>query len=831
MHLRKELIMAGKPIFPMAYKIKPNQVRKIYYLGFPSSWKEELIKLAKANNPKFKIEYGLPTHALQKLVDSWMEGIVSMATLKEYSDDAQWLASTMPFDEKRINILLEIIRVWIAATYISANKTNPFVISMAKGLCSEMKADGFYPLRSEKDVLLSTADGQVSDEAYQAIPLIIVNGLVGQDIEICGNQIHLSYAAKNELVSSIITDPKFGHKYSFVFRFSVQTTPPEREALLLCDISIRRWIYGRKNKTKSPFLKNAIISHVRVSDDKICQIPIQYDYKTKALDWKSQDRECYNLYGYTSLPAIDDLWNIIECGDSSYMLPYKNGMGGFIKSAIGTGVPVKDKAEAYEEILMLLEDVVEKPSVPERISTRQKLHCYKSPEEYETREDFRKWVALCTETDKIRFELYGVLNNSAHQTLLTEISNKIMRDFGKENSNSCLSVDIVQKEIGDIANPVDKCDKVQRCDEIKEELGETEDVVACICIIPGADADEYKDDKDPKLIIRNAFACSGRIVQFVVAHSEDDSLNHQKIDHSVYDLYRQLGIATLMNTEQLKSYKLKDVACVGMHVCTQIHNIRKKARFLPLYVSYDLSTGKTRVQCAAFEENNVSYRKACLEMAKLFWNENFEQLCVNASFSPAKQKLIEMKNHFDSESQGAVLLVASDGNTRPLWGGISDKAINEYIGTNDYMPEEIDVGSKKAKYSISLSGTGVRVFRIRNNAEVPDYYTSQREDENYSSASGIFKYGKVFWAISQKPNDPKYNRSLKESRFGYPFIDYAEKDMIEIYPLQLQSEDDPSVWTKYVTDLCLLSIQYNQSTTLPLPLHLATALEEYLLEI
>ncbi len=815
----------------MAYRIKPNQVRKIFYLGFPSSWKEELIKITKANNPKFKSEYGLPTHALQKLVDSWMEGIVSMSPLKEYSDDRQWLASTMPFDEKRINILFEIIRVWIAATYISAYKANPFAISMAKDLCSEMRADEFYSLCAEKDVLLSTVDGRVSDEAYQAIPLIVVNDLVGQDIEINGNQIHLSYATKNELVSNPITEPKSGHKYSFVFKFSVQTTPPQREALLLCDISMRRWIYGRKNRDKSPFLKNAIIGHVRVADDKICQIPIQYNFETKSLDWKRQDRECYNLYGYEPLPEVDNLWDIVECGNNNYMLPYTNGMDGFIKSSIGTGVPVKDKAEAYEEIFALLGNIVDKPSVPDRISTRQKLHCYKSPNEYETRDEFRKWVVSCTESNKIRFELYGVLNNPSHQALLTAIRDKIMYDFGQDTSNSCLSIDIVQKEIGDIANPVNKYDKVLRCDEIKEELGETDDVVACICIIPGADADEYKDDRDPKLVIRNAFARSGRLVQFVVASVEEDSPNHQKVEHAVYDLYRQLGITTLMNTEQLKTYKLKDVTCVGMHVCTQIHNVRKKARFMPLYVSHDLLTGRTRVQCAAFEENNVSYRKACLEMAKLFWNEDFEQLCVSASFSPAKQKLIEMRNSFDSESQGAVLLIHSDGNTRPLWRGISDKTISEYTVTNDYMPDQIDAGSNKTSYPISLSGTGIRVFRVRNNAEVPDYYTSEREDENYSSASGIFKYGKVFWAISQKPNDPKYNRSLKESRFNYPFADYAEKDMIEIYPLQLQLEDDPSVWTKYIMDLCSLSIQYDQSTILPLPLHLAAALEEYLLEV
>ncbi|MDD7428287.1 MAG: DUF3962 domain-containing protein [Oscillospiraceae bacterium] len=822
--------MAGKPIFPMAYKIKPNQKRTIYYLGFPTSWKEELIKITKTNKPNFKSEYGLQTSALQKMVDSWMEGIVSMTTLKGYSDDSRWISSTIPFDEKRINILFGIIRVWIMATYVSINKANPLGVSMAKELCATMKADEFYALCSKKDVLLSTSDGCVSNEAYQAIPLIVVNKLVGKNIEIGGTQLHLSYAAKNELVSNAITEPKSGHTYSFVFRFSVQTTPPQREALLLCDISMRRWIYARKNKEKAPFLKNAIISHIKISDDKFCQIPIQYSYETKSLDWKSQDRECYNLYGYEPLPNINDLWTAVEKGNNTYFLPYANGAKEFIQSKIGTGVPVKDKAEAYERFLAILGDVVDKPDIPERISTKQKLHYYKSPQEYETREEFRQWVVSCTETDKIRFELYGVLSNSEHQSLLSAISDKISRDFGDESENSCLSIDIIKKEIGNIANPVDKSDKVQRCDEIKDELGETDDVVACICIIPDVNADEYKDGRDPKLIIRNAFARSGRVVQFVVSDNED-SLNSQKIEHTVYDLYRQLGITTLINTEQLKSYKLRDVTCIGMHVCTQIHGIRNKARFLPLYVSHDLSTGRSRVQCAAFEENNVNYREACLEMAKLFWNENLEQLCVNASFSPAKQKLIEMKNRFDCANQCAIILIQSDGNTRQLWGGISDKSISEYNETADYIPEQIDVGTNKTPYSISLTDTGVRVFRVRNNAEVPDYYTSQREDDNYSSASGIFKYGKVFWAISQKPNDPKYNRSLKESRLNYPFVNYAEKDMIEVYPIQIQLNDDPSVWTKYITDLCLLSIQYNQSTILPLPLHLAAALEEYLLEI
>lgn len=822
--------MTGKPIFPMAYRIKPGRVETIYYLGFPSAWKQELISITKTNNPKFKIEFGLPTHTLQKLIDSWMEGIVAMSTLKEYTDDSHWLASTMPFDEKRIHILFEILKVWIKGTYVSMQKVNPMAKQKAKDFCLIIKEEDLYGLRTDLDVCLATEDGRVSDEAYQAIPLIVVNRLVGQDIEVGTHTIHLLYAAKNELVSNVITDPKTGHTYSFVFQFSVQTTPPQRQALLLCNASIRRWISERKNKERDPFLKNAILAHIKVNNDKMCQIPISFSSQSRSLDWKAQDRECYDLYGYSPLPQVSTLWSIIESTNNQYFLPYANGMDGFKQSSIGTGVPVKDKAEVYDRFLNLLSDFIEKPDSPTRINSRQKLSCYKSPNDYATKEDFRAWVASCTESKYIRFELYGMLDNSMHNALLDEVCNKILDDFGENNPNSCLTIEIEKKEIEDIAEAVEnKNDKPMRCDEIREKLGDTNEVVACICIIPGSES--YKSDSDPKLIIRNAFARSGRVVQFMVAPEDEEKNIEQKVLHAVHDLYRQLGIVMLMNLEKLKSHTLKNISCVGMHVCTQVQGLNNKARFMPVFVSVDLQTGTTRVQCDAFENNHVNYRQACLEMAKLYWNTDLENLCKNAQFSPAKQKLIELKNRYRDADSGALVLVHSDGNTRPLWNGISDKTIGSYSLTGEYRPTEIDVGSNKTPYMMSLNDTGIRVIRVRDNSEVPDYYTSQREDDNYSSATGIFKYGDVFWAISPKPYDPKYNRSLKESRFDHQYTDYAEKDMIEMYPIQLQSEDNPDAWAKFVSDLCTLSIQYEQSTVLPLPLHLAKNLTEYLLEI
>lgn len=829
-HTRKELVMAGKPIFPMAYRIKPGKEETIYYLGFPSAWKQELISIARADNPRFKIEFGLPTHALQKLIDSWMEGIVSMSPLKENTDDSRWLASTIPFSEQRLHILFEILKVWINGTYVSKPKVTLSVKLKATELCRSIKEIEFANLRTEQRVCLSKEDGCVSDEAYQAIPLIVVNKLVGRNIDIGNNTLHLLYAAKNELVSNVITDAITGESYSFVFHFSVQTTPPHRHALLLCNISIRRWILERKIKEKEPFLKNAVLAHIKINDDKYCQIPIQFSYQAGGLDWKVQDKECYDLYGYSPLPSISELWPMVEDKNYDYLLPYTNGMDGFKQSQIGTGVPVRDKAEVYEHLLDIMSDYLDKPEPPIRISKQLKIHTYKSPQEYTSRETFKQWVASCTESNHVRFELYGMLENPMHAMLLEEVRHKILEDFGTENTGTCLTVEIVKKEIGDIAEAIGSTnEKPMRCDEIKDKLGETNDVVASICIIPGAE--HYKANSDPKLIIRNAFARSGRVVQFMVAAENSDANNRQRVLHAVHDLYRQLGIVTLVDPEKLKSYKFKNVACVGMYVCTQIQGIRNKARFLPIFVSFDLCTGVTRVQCDAFESNNVNYRQACLEMAKLFWNEDLETICKNAQFSPAKQKLIALKNRYDDTTSGAMVFVHSDGNTRPLWSGISDKAISSYNMLGEYMPEEIDAGANKTPYMISLKDTGIRIIRVRDNSEIPDYYTSQKEDDNYSSATGVFKYGKVYWSISQKPNDPRYNHSLLESRFDYPCADYAEKDMIELYPIQLQREDDPDTWAKFVSNLCTLSIQYEQSTILPLPLHLAKNLTEYLLEI
>ena len=826
--------MANNPIYPVAYTIKHNQVRKLFYLGFPKKWKEELLIIAQKNNPKFKSEYGLPTNTLKKMIDSWMDGIVSLRPLNAYSNDEQWLAACVPFTEKRIAVLFGIIKSWVAGTYISGYKA-PLVSNLARSFISGAVKEDIAILSSERDVVLSGDDGTVNEEAYQAVPLVAVDQLLGKNIEVNGKTLHLCYAAKNELISQPIEDPKSHHSYSYVFNFSVQTTPPDRHALLLCNMSIRRWVPGRFDKDKAVYSDNAINVHVYVGGDKYCQIPIYHISKDKGFAWRKQDKECYDLWGFEPLIETSNLWEEIEQGKGKYLLPYKNGMPSFAITKIGTGVPVKDKAELYHQILANLNEVVDsaEAATPKRVIN---LPHFKSPQEYKTCEGFRKWVAMCAETDRIKFEIYGLSQDSRQALLMDLLEEKLVSDFGHNNENSALTVDIVRCEAGNMQTKLiddSRNGKIERCDDIVDELGDADGVVACLFVIPGAE--DYKTGGDPKQVIRNAFAQTDRVVQFVVPEGEGETPSKHKIENAVYDLYRQLGVTNLLDVEKAQNHPFANVRCVGMHIFTQVHGVMNKGRFLPVYVDVDLLSGKTRVQCSAFDNYSVSYREACLEMAKLFWKNDLEQLCVDAYRAPAKQKLIELRNKHTDPEDKVIFMANADGNSRPLWGGMSDKSIGDYEMLGEYIPEQIDVGAQKNPFYLQLANSGVRIARIRCNSEVPDYFTVQRstedDTEKYSSATGVFRYGKTFWSIASKPNDPRFNKSFTQSRVTHPKQDYAEKDMIEIYPLQLQKGDDPWDWVRYVNALRQLPIQYNQTTVLPLPLHLAKNLSEYLFEV
>lgn len=836
-----------KKIYPLAYELQPNLVKPLYYLGFPQRWKTELLRIDRTLKPSAKDEYGLPTNTLKRMILSWMDGVVDLSPLKKCSEDSHWLTSCSQYDDRALKALCEYIKIWCLTTYKPFKTMTPSLAKSLDDFCDSMQWEELKDLQLREEVRLTMDDGIVSGEAYGVIPLLAVNQLLGQVILLQNTPLRLAYAGKNELISHPLEDPKSHNKYSFWFRFSIQTTPPKRHALLLCHIGIRRWIQSPKREGSVPYPSDAVGAYVQTATDKFCRIEIVSDYLKEQVEWSQRDRDCYNVLGLQPLPCARNVFCHPQAYQPSILLPYKNGMFGFAQSRIGTGVSVPDKAVLHAQMIRHLEGlIVPDIMAAETIGRRKNVQTMDHPQEYENCEEFRAWVKSSTDAEEIHFELYCLWEDVAQAELMLRIEQKIMDDFGENKENSCMKIRVHHRNLGDIALGLENCQKqtfMRRSKKIAAILEPPQKITGSIVLIPNADYYSSHRQGDPKQAIRNAFALSGRVVQFITLPVEETSTyrgrkkketaTQEKVIHCVYDLYRQLGIVSLIRFSGRKSPMLS-VPCIGLHICTQVHGKQKKGRYLPLSVQVDLQTGKVFVSCDAFARTTVTYREACLEMAQLFWKDDLEKSCTSASFQPAKRILLNLKNKYRTPAEKVLVMVVSDGNTRALWSGISDKEISEYEMLDEYRPKAIDSGKKGTM--VELDGSGIRIVRIRVNQEIPDYYSSRSNAVDlskcqYASTSGVFQYKNTFWSIMARDRDNRFMDSLKQSRIDYPDVDYAEKDMTEIYPIQLQSGDLVSDWVFFADALRSIALQYHQATILPLPLHLAKGLEEYLFDI
>lgn len=165
-----------------------------------------------------------------------------------------------------------------------------------------------------------------------------------------------------------------------------------------------------------------------------------------------------------------------------------------------------------------------------------------------------------------------------------------------------------------------------------------------------------------------------------------------------------------------------------------------------------------------------------------------------------------------------------------MWPGISNKKISTYKYNSTYQPEQIDIGEKGFSVPFRLGASNVRVFRIRNNDEVPDYFTASEEDNdgNQSSTSGIYKFGEVLYSVTERPNDKTYWNSYTSSHIDDSSQYFKEKTLVEYFPVRLCDSDDATILVNYLDELRKLSPQYNnRPTNAPLPLHYLNLITEY----
>lgn len=827
-------------IYPMAYIPNDQMVCKLYYVGFPKAWKAELIEIEKITKQRWDGAYALPTYALKNSLGAWMDGLIELTPLRAESNDEMWAISCG--QEMDLKKLSEHIKIWLHSYYLANSRLPIAAKQKIEQLLPEICAEELEKLKGCKKVKLFDDNGMPTENySYAAFSLMITNALVGKTICIAGHDVKFNYAGKNQLISDIQREGR--EVYSYGIAFSVQTIPPERKSLLLCDCRINRWIPGNwiKEKNGTPYLDEQAIAHVWVGNNKVYRIPIyqKYDNGQRKYCWQETEEKYYNLYNCKLLPSAKDVIDLIDTyltGNMRITCLYKNGMDShdFEKNVIGTGVSVVEKKNIFDGILTNISEMVHITETPARVTrTKNALAKLKVDEiNFNKKLDNKQRIQVadrireCIEADFLHLEVYYTDNN---KSCAEEIIDRLHEIF---QSTDNMTFDIKMCKLGSMGDALDDTKTasiLKRIKEIEKKIDFAEESTACLILLPGKAAFEQGD---PKSSIRCGFALRNRLTQFIVPWKCEEKAAdpgiENKITSAIEDLCRQLGYVRGLDEKIInKESQLAHTPVIGMHVMTQIKTLYGKARFLPLCVELDYISGKLYVECDAFENVRVPYREAGFELAKLSMDREFEKKCDYASKSMFKQKMIMWKNVY--KDKNLLVMIEANGNTRALCHGITDSQIQKYVYLEPYCPEKIEVGTKQNSYKVNLNDSKVRFIRIRRNGEVPDYYTDFSEKGGHATASGLFKYENVYWSVAGRPNDKSYIASYKESTYSIPKQKFTERDMIEFYPIQLQKGDNPDEWVQYANSLRKGAIQYDEATAMPIPIHMAAKLEEYIL--
>lgn len=835
----------NSPIYPMTFIPKKRNF-KLYYLAFPKPWKELLIQLQVSAYKNYNPEYNMKLFGLKACLNGWLDEVVNVGNMKANSDDSRWFVS---LNEPDVQKICEIMKIWVTAEYELNDKATSETKAIAGKFKSEIDPEVLrYGMISE-EVCLFNEDGTAAvDYAFDAFALYAANSLIGKTIPLFGQELTFGSYGLKKLVSQPIEYK--GQYYSYGLEFSVQTTPPQRECMLLFFPSVKRFV---SNAWKDNiYLKENINALVKMSENKYRVMKMKQ--KQKNIDkekteyfreWNYADERCYGIYhSMDAFPAADEVLkhpgnHVGKNAVPQILLPYKFGMD-FTDMNIGTGVSVKEKCEFYHQLTPLLKDIAEPMGEVKSVGA---IHYNKPDKKQFEVADIQKMrrerLKLCTGRDKLTIEIYG---HDSDEPLKNAIAEDICDYFGEADSSD-VKIEIEKRSIGsfgDMMNGKRYDDHLLRIKRVQESVEKSAEIRGAVVILKNTS----EEKGDPKAALRAGFADTNRLTQFIVPDVLDekakDKPSESRIHGAVLDIFRQFGYTEFADNRNT----VKNPACaadvIGVYAYQTLRPLwaaeskspTLTAKILPAYVTFNARSGQVKVECGLFDERELSYPEALIAFSKLSRKDDFVDKCNKAARGGFVTKLLNLRTGYHDND--GLVLVPANGVTRSLWHGISDTSISGYNMKKPFVPEIIKIGNSISERTEAFTDSHLRIIRLREGVstlEVPDYYTEIKANGEFKQASGVYRRKDVFWGIESRPDNIEYSRSYKKCRADNPQKSFDECALMEYYPLQLREEDDPKLWVGYANLLRELMPENpsRQSVRLPAPLHLAKLMSEYFL--
>jgi hypothetical protein len=501
-----------------------------------------------------------------------------------------------------------------------------------------------------------------------------------------------------------------------------------------------------------------------------------------------------------------------------------------VRHHVGAGVPPPDRKAVFDRVLEVLAPHGFEPTEPSyRIPLKIARSSPLTKAFKELPATLRQEALSRASGGEVTFEILAQ-STTTEMALRKEIRNALgfsaqskKQGHDEVYKTTGLTVKVLARPLGSLGSVLSTGDgsSLRTAEERRRALRERAETVAqeMECIDKGrwltlVELQNYAGSiHDPKEAIRWGLAMTRRLSQFITPFEPDEwpedegheAGEHQRARSAVRDALRQIGYlpGTPLDVFHGTNTVPQNLQMLGLWVVTLDRRASSK-QYLPIVVR--LEGGSQTVRSTYPGATGwLPYAEALLEVA----NRQLDLGLPADRFPAFLDQILE-----DSTNAGATLLMCHAQNARQIWPWLT----NQNIST-----EGLTWGRGPQK---PIKPRELRVARVRDSTrdEVPQWYAFGNGEMRLPS--GLFKQReRVYLSLQGKTAAMKSGRTI--AKLDHPNLTIAVRRIIELFLPILQDGDEADQWAMVVHRLRQMAGHHDEATQLPLPLHLARGLTEY----
>jgi len=845
-----------KKIRPIAFQFLDDigdLTVEYYALKFPELWKYNLKKVYADSKNRHVDKTSLPHKDLNKAIRALVPDVVSIHRNLGWRDSPWVRSSSAAASSQAMRIILQ---QWARKSLksVKSETLRPVLAQLTPDMLQWQKESVSL---TDWTINLNGTAQKTDESQFTILPDYIASILAQPDVIFVLKEQSFGFLripiapgdSGAELMSWPPQEALFGkgskakfHYYSILVRITVQTVPFDPKPYIYIDLGVRRWVSVENTKIPGGNTSVYVKSSVPWIEG-INQLP---SFQVASIRWVNTGKQDPELVWGNYLVDILNQLNPkltfptpiqLVANPTDYLardaelnagIVYRNGIKP--NHMVGAGLMPGDRKPLIEQIARRLASQfqlvdtykrTDKSPRPKNRFTEDRETAREKMREENLLEERHEVIQECV-GNKVSFEIYYQKDETKAEFIkqLEEMLGiTILNTLPVELQPSGVTILVDAKPIGKLADKLvidkdvsNKTDRIYRSiDQRAKQIESTLEVadIPTICFVEIAEKKAFDNEEDPKKAIRHGFAKTGRLTQFINRDSE--SSLKDRVKKCLLDGFRQLGVNQLAFNQGILPVEANYVGLWLIYL-SKDRNPAGVNRYIPVFTLIEPSTFEVLARVPGIDRW-LPYRDLLIEINSTEKVIGFDR---RNKALPFIQQVIET----ELVAEDRTILMCLAQNMRSAWSWLQDQHI---------ILDKITFGDEKPRSIQDFKG--LRIVRIRSsqNHETPEWYAVDEDDEKYGFSKGLFAAGNRRFASTYGKSAQFKNIAKSDSIFTRPQAPAWNPGMFEVIVAAMQSGDNSNDLAATVHRLRNLSLQYDDATAMPLPLHLASLIEEYIL--